>query len=62
MNPIVFYTHAKNWEDPQSSFGEKAKKHHTDGRTDKIMDPLMDKMTDRGQFIGPASKVGGSKN
>ena len=26
MDPIVLYTHAKNQEDPQSCFGEKAKK------------------------------------
>ena len=50
MGPIVLYTHAKNWEYPQSRFGEKAKKRHTDGGTD------------RDQFIGPTSIVGGSKN
>ena len=26
MDPIVLYTHVKNQEDPQSCFGEKAKK------------------------------------
>ena len=25
MHPIVLYNHAKNWKDPKSSFGEKAK-------------------------------------
>ena len=35
MGPIVLYTHAKNWEDPLSCFGEKAKNHYTDGLRDR---------------------------
>ena len=54
MGPIVLYTQAKNWEDPYSRFGEQAISHLTNGRNDG--------RTGRGQFIGPASKLSGSKN
>ena len=46
MRPVVLHIPAK-------SFGERAKKHHTDGMTEG--------QTDMGQFIGPTSKVSGSK-
>ena len=45
MDPIMFYTRAKNWEDPCSRFGDKVKKYHTDGKNDG--------QKDRGNFIGP---------
>ena len=35
VGPILLYTHAKNWKDPWSRFGEKAKNHHTDGWTEE---------------------------
>ena len=36
MGAIVLYTHTKNWEDPLSRFGEKAKNTTcTDRRNDK---------------------------
>ena len=38
IGPIVLHTNAKNWEDPQSRVGEKAKKHHTKGLTDGMTD------------------------
>ena len=35
MGPIVLYTHIKNWEDPKSRFGERAKNTtRTDGKND----------------------------
>ena len=38
MGCIVLYPLAKNWEDPWSSFEEKAKNHHTDGQNDGMTD------------------------
>ena len=42
-------------------FGEKVKKYHMNGHTDKVTKRPMKSWTDRGQFMGPTSKFCGPK-